>query len=147
MNIDKNYFLTRLSNGENIDTIGEEIAAMMNAAVEEHRIAQEAANKKAAEEACRNEKLAMAEEMINLIVDYGCLVDPDSAALLTDYDEADVAAMVDAMDQLFNMMRNLTKLKQIVVDFEPKHEKTPAKSNKTKSDDEILNDFIAKLFS
>ena len=142
--IDKNYFLTRLSNGEDIDTIGEEIAAMMNAAVEEHQAAQEAANQKAIEEARHNEKLALAEELINLIVDYGYLVDPVTAGGIADYGEEDLHAMVDAMDQVFKMLAGMAQLKAALSDVKPIP--TPAKTT-AKSDDEILNDFISKLFS
>ena len=42
MNMDKNYFLTRLANGEDMDAIGQEMAAMMNEAMAEHKARIEA---------------------------------------------------------------------------------------------------------
>ena len=68
MNIDKNYFLTRLANGEDITTIGNEVAAMMNAAIEEHKIAEAAkkaeAEKQAKAAAKREQKISLAAELI-----------------------------------------------------------------------------------
>ena len=63
--MNKEYFMARLANGENIDDIGVEIAAMMNAAVAEHS-AKLAAEKAAIQEK-ESAKRELIEELIGII--------------------------------------------------------------------------------
>ena len=149
MVIDKNYFLSRLANGEKIEDIGEEIAGLMNAAVADHE-AKVAAEKAAAEAARKEENLLnikreLATELMEIIRDCGALVAPDaSAALLDDATDEDL----DMMIQLFQMLTAMAKLRDAfgdvaetksksAVDFAPKN---------NKSDDEVLTNFIKSLF-
>ena len=145
MVIDKNYFLSRLANGEKIEDIGEEIAglmnaALMNAAVADHE-AKVAAEKAAAEKARKEENLLnikreLATELMEIIQDCGALVAPDAtAALLDDATDEDL----DVMIQMFQMLTAIAKLRDAfgdvaetksksAVDFAPKN---------NKSDDEV----------
>ena len=149
MVIDKNYFLSRLANGEKIEDIGEEIAGLMNAAVADHE-AKVAAEKAAAEKARKEENLLnikreLATELMEIIQDCGALVAPDaSAALLNDATDEDL----DMMIQMFQMLTAMAKLRDAfgdvaetksksAVDFAPKN---------NKSDDEVLTNFIKSLF-
>lgn len=155
MNIDKNYFLARLANGEDIDVIGQSIADMMNEAVAEHaakveaeRKAAEAAAKKTAE---AQHKRDIAEDMIALLQEYGHLVAPECDEVLANYDEEDILAMVETMDQMFNLMVSMAEVKKLFNDKVPTIKATPVKQStittkKDKTDEEILADFIASLF-
>ena len=153
MTIDKNYFLNRLANGEKIDDIGEEIAGLMNAAVADHE-AKVAAEKAAAEKARKEENLLstkreLATEMMEIIQDYGALVAPDASAnLLSNIDDEDLDTMIQLLDEMFQMLTAMVKLRDAfgdaaetksksAVDFAPKN---------NKSDDEVLANFIKSLF-
>lgn len=135
--IDKNYFLSRLNAGDNIDEIGQEIADMMNAAIEEHA-AQEALAKEAAAKA-ENEaaKRDIIKEMCELVQEYAILegIEPKNLAVSED----EITKMAEAFTGMFAVMRDLEAL---VSQATPSPKATPAK----KSDDQILSDFC-KLFS
>jgi uncharacterized protein YaaW (UPF0174 family) len=134
MNIDKNYFLDRLAAGENIDAIGQDIANMMNEALEAHRAAEEA--KKAAAAKAENEaaKRDIIEEMIELVQEYAILEGMDENEIKVSPEDVD--AMVAAFTEMFATMR---QLKNLATKFE-------AKNPSHKSDDDILNEFV-KIFS
>ena len=154
MVIDKNYFLSRLANGEKIEDIGDEIVRLMNAAVADHEAkvaAEKAAAEKAAAEKARKEenllniKRELATELMEIIQDCGALIAPDAtAALLDDATDEDL----DMMIQMFQMLTAMAKLRDAfgdvaetksksAVDFAPKN---------NKSDDEVLTNFIKSLF-
>ena len=134
MNITKDYFLNRLAAGENIDTIGQEMANMMNEALEAHRAAEEA--KKAAAAKAENEaaKRDIIEEMIELIQEYAILEGMDENEIKVSPEDVD--AMVAAFTEMFAAMRQLKTLTA----------KLDAKKPSHKSDDDILNEFV-KMFS
>lgn len=151
MVIDKNYFLNRLANGENINAIGNEIADMMNAAMAEHAAAQEAARKAEAERVAKVElatkKKNLGIKMIDLFREYAALTG-NTAMDELEITEDDLDTLVEALDQTFALMGAMKDLKA-AIDAIP-DEKVPtvhAKLNKakSKSDDEILADFIASL--
>jgi len=134
MNIDKNYFLNRLAAGENIDDIGQDVANMMNEALEAHRAAEEA--KKAAAAKAENEaaKRDIIEEMIELVQEYAILEGMDENEIKVSPEDVD--AMVAAFTEMFAAMRQLKTLSARL------NEKKPL----NKSDDDILNEFV-KIFS
>lgn len=151
MVIDKNYFLNRLANGENINNIGNEIAAMMNEAIAEHEAAKEAARKAEAERVAKVElatrKKDLGVKMIDLFREYAALTG-NTAMDELEITEEDLDTLVEALDQTFALMGAMKDLKA-AIDAIP-DEKVPTvhkKMNKakTKSDDEILADFIASL--
>ena len=152
MVIDKDYFLTRLANGEDINDIGANIADMMNAAIAEHTAAQEAARKAEAKRVAEAEllahKRALAEEMTDLVLEYGELVNPGSTIDMELSDE-DLDLMVKTLDEMFQLMSAVKSLK-VAIDNLP-DEKVPVvhakvKANKNKSDDEALAEFLATIF-
>ena len=134
MNITKDYFLNRLAAGENIDAIGQEMANMMNEALEAHRAAEEA--KKAAAAKAENEaaKRDIVEEMIELVQEYAILEGMDENEIKVSAEDID--AMVAAFTEMFAAMRQLKTLTTRL------NEKKPL----NKSDDDILNEFV-KMFS
>ena len=149
MVMDKNYFLTRLANGEDMDAIGQEMAAMMNEAMAEHkaRIEAEKAAAAAAEADKAQAKRELIEEIIEIVQELAILegMDPDD---LTISDE-EVDQMVAAFNEMFGAMRSLKKMfaeldTDKVVANAPKTRK--AVINVKPSDDQILADFI-KMFN
>ena len=134
MNITKDYFLDRLAAGEDIDTIGQEMANAMNEALEAHRAAEEA--KKAAAAKAENEaaKRDIIEEMIELVQEYAILEGMDENEIKVSPEDVD--AMVAAFTEMFAAMRQLKTLSARL------NEKKPL----NKSDDDILNEFV-KIFS
>lgn len=142
MNITKDYFLNRLAAGEDIDTIGQEMANAMNEALEAHRAAEEA--KKAAAAKAENEtaKRELIEEMIEIVQEYAILegMEPDEIAVQPE----DIDAMVAAFTEMFDLMRSLKQLKKIVP-AAPAATTDTKNSIKFKSDDDILNEFVKML--
>lgn len=134
MNITKDYFLNRLAAGEDIDDIGQDVANMMNEALEAHRAAEEA--KKAAAAKAENEaaKRDIIEEMIELVQEYAILEGMDENEIKVSPEDVD--AMVAAFTEMFAAMRQLKTLSARL------NEKKPL----NKSDDDILNEFV-KIFS
>lgn len=144
MVIDKNYFLARLANGEDINRIGEDIADMMNAAVAEHEAIKEAEAAKAAEKAAAAEKAQtkrdLIENMINIIKDLAELegMDPNDFAA----DEKDIDELVEGFTDMFQA---LMLVKKIVDTQEHKRFVKTSRINAPKSDDEVLANFINSL--
>ena len=143
MVMDKNYFLARLANGEDMNAIGQEMADMMNAAMAEHTAMVEAENAKRAAAQAEAEKeqakRELIEEMVEIVQELAILegMDPDELKVT----EEDMDQMVAAFTEMFGAMR---ELKKMVAQLE----KMPTRVNvKTvKSDDDILAEF-AKMFS
>ena len=150
--ITTNDVLARLRNGESMDTIGQSIADVLNEAQEAYKAEQEVAKKAQADAAIAKAKRDMALDLIDIIQDYGDLVAPEAANLLDEVDDDDIDAMVEALDQMFQMMTMMVKLKTSMADFDKlpvpkaqaKSKITPA-GKLVNSDDEVLAKFIASL--
>ena len=144
MVIDKSYFLNRLASGEDMDTIGQEMAAAMNAAMTEYNARMEAETKAKAEKAALAEKEAakreLIEEIVEIIQELAILegMDPDEMQVT----DEDMDQMVAAFTEMFGAMR---ELKKMVAKLDSV---TPNKSSKIAvlNDDQILADFI-KMFN
>lgn len=148
---DKNYFLSRLQAGEKIEDIGNEIAAMMNAAVQEQKEAEAkakaeaAAKAKAAEAEKEQAKRELAEEMVDIIKELAILegMDPDELKVT----DEDMDQLVAAFTEMFAVMRDLKKM---FADMETKIDAAPTPAPKAiphaKTDEQILADFI-KMFN
>lgn len=134
MNITKDYFLNRLAAGEDIDTIGQEMANMMNEALEAHRAAEEAKKKEAAKAENEAAKRDIIEEMIELVQEYAILEGMDENEIKVSPEDVD--AMFAAFTEMFAAMRQLKTFAT----------KLEAKKPLNKSDDDILNEFV-KIFS
>ena len=140
MVIDKNYFLARLANGEDIDRIGEDIADMMNAAVAEYEAKQEADQK-------AQTKRAIMRDIVDGIAE---LAAPEGVDPI-DFEASDEE--IDMLVQSFTeMFKTLNQVKKLGVMLENAAEKSVPQKNKPvfkapKSDDEVLNDFITSLLS
>ena len=140
MVIDKNYFLARLANGEDIDHIGEDIADMMNAAVAEYEAKQEADQK-------AQTKRAIMRDIVDSIKELAVLEGMDSIDFETSDEELDM--LVQSFTEMFQA---LAQIKQVSIMLENAAEKSVPQKNKpvlqvSKSDDEVLSDFITSLLS
>ena len=145
MVIDKNYFLDRLANGEDMDVIGKEMAAMMNAAMAEHNANLEAEAKRQAEVEKEQAKRELIEEIVEIIQELAILegMDPDEMSL----SDEEMDQLVAAFTEMFAAMRDLKKMfASIDTDkvVAPKNRK--AVISVKPSDDQILADFI-KMFN
>ncbi len=147
MVIDKNYSLDRLANGEDMDVIGQEMAAMMNAAMAEHNANLEAEAKRQAEVEKEAAKRDLIEELVEIVQELAILegMDPDELQVT----EEDMDQMVAAFTEMFGAMR---ELKNALAGLETrKPAAAPAKvtvkaSKIAPSDEEILANFI-KMFN
>ena len=144
MVIDKNYFLDRLANGEDMDAIGEQIAAMMTEAVNEHNANLEAEAKRQAEVEKEAAKRELIEELVEIIQELAILegMDPDEMTI----SEEEMDQMVAAFNEMFAAMRDLKKM---LAGLEEKTAAPKATVKATKiapTDEQILADFI-KMFN
>ena len=149
MVIDKNYFLTRLANGEDMIAIGQDVADMMNAAMAEHNARIEAEKAKAAEAAAIAEKEAakreLIEEMVEIVQELAILegMDPDELQVT----DEDMDNMVAAFTEMFSAMRDLKAMFANLDKPAAAPVKAPVKPAKiTPTDEQILADFI-KMFN
>lgn len=146
-----NDIYARLANGEKIEDIGNEIAAMMNQAVAKHeaevRAAEEAARVAAAEADKAQAKRELIEELVEIVQELAILegMDPDELQVT----EEDMDQMVAAFTEMFGAMR---ELKKVIADMEA-HMPAAAPAQVTvkaskiaPSDEEILANFI-KMFN
>ena len=137
--------LARLRNGESMDSIGQSIADVLNAAQSAYDAELEAAKQAEAANALTTQKRELAEEFIHLMQRYGDLVCPGSRDILSEYTDEDLDDMVTAIDQMFNLLNFAIQMRELV------DEKPQAKSHITpavhasKSDDEVLANFIKSL--
>ena len=139
MIVDKNYFLTRLANGEDMDTIGKEIAAMMTEAIKEHNMNLEAEAKRQAEAEKEATKRDLIEEMVDIVKELAILEGMDPNEVTISDEEMD--QLVTAFTEMFATMR---ELKKMVAHLETA---APRKASKIAfNDDQILADFV-KMFN
>ena len=145
MVIDKNYFLDRLANGEDMDVIGQEMAAMMNAAMAEHNANLEAEAKRQAEVEKEAAKRDLIEELVEIIQELAILegMNPDDLQVT----DEDMDQLIAAFTEMFAAMRDLKKLfASIDTDKVAAPKVRTATINVKPSDDQILADFI-KMFN
>jgi hypothetical protein len=145
MVIDKNYFLDRLANGEDMDVIGQEMAAMMNAAMAEHNANLEAEAKRQAEIEKETAKRDLMEELVDIIQELAILegMDPDDLRVT----DEEMDQLVAAFSEMFAAMRDLKKMfASLDTDKVVAPKTRKAVINVKPSDDQILADFI-KMFN
>lgn len=143
--ISEKDILARLRNGESMDTIGQSIADVLNAAQNAYDAEMEAEAKAKAANDLMLKKRELAEEFIDLMQDYGDLVCPGSRDILSEYTDEDLDDMITAIDQMFNLLSFAIQMRDAAnARPQTKSHITPAISS-PKSDDEVLAKFIASL--
>ena len=143
--ITTNDVLARLRNGESMDTIGQSIADVLNAANEAYIAEQAIAQAKAAEADLIAAKRALAIDMVEIIQEYGELVAPDAEDVFSNVSDEDIDAMVESLDQMFNMMSSLMQLKRDLEKATTPKQAVKVATKPSKSDDEVLSNFIKSL--
>ena len=143
-----NDIYARLANGEKIEDIGNEIAAMMNEAVAkreaEVRAAEDAKRAEAAQAEKEAAKRDLIEELVEIVQELAILegMDPDEMTIT----EEEMDQMVAAFNEMFAAMRDLKKM---LAGLEEKTAAPKATVKATKiapTDEQILADFI-KMFN
>ena len=144
-----NDIYVRLANGERIEDIGNEIAAMMNEAMAQYetevRAAEEAARVAAAEADKAKAKRELIEELVEIVQELAILegMDPDELQVT----EEDMDQLVAAFNEMFGAMRDLKKMfTELNTDKVAAPKGRTAVINVKPSDDQILADFI-KMFN
>ena len=132
---DKNYFLTRMRNGESIDEIGQSIADMMNDAVDAYE-AEQAAQENA--EARRKLVRCMVNDINELAKLDGC---EDLAVSLTD-EEAD--DLVTSFTDMFKLLAAIKETADTLTKTTSNTQKQ-IKPAKASNDDAILANFLRDL--
>lgn len=137
--IDKNYFMNRLANGESMDAIGNELAAVMTEALNEHIANQEA--QKTAEAEAELAKRDLVVELLDIVRELAMLEGLDGE--LVEVTDADVNAVTDALCGLFQTIKGIESLLVPVAPATPVRITTKAQAHM--SDDEALANFLAML--
>ena len=133
MNLEKNFLMKRLQNGETMDSIASEITDLLNEVAAEYAKSQSAALKRA-------QKEDIANRFRDLLVEYATIEYPELIPAMT-MTEEDVDMMIDTFDGLFNSFKLLAAFS------EPELKKIDITSKQPKSDDEVLSNFISSLLS
>ena len=137
MNISTEYFMKRLANGESMENIGAQIAAMMNEAQSQYAAAEAAA---AAE--LEKRRTDLAGTLIGTI---------QELAMLEGFTEDEVAMTQEEADEMVeSILAVFESVRELRAAFAPilkAMEAEAAAQPKTKSDDEILANFLRGLAS
>jgi hypothetical protein len=140
-----NDIYTRLANGEKIDDIGNEIAAMMNEAVAKHEAARAEELAKQALVEKEQAKRDLMEELVEIVQELAILegMDPDDLQV----SDEDMDQLIAAFTEMFAAMRDLKKMfAELDTDKVAAPKTRKAVINVKPSDDQILADFI-KMFN
>lgn len=150
--MNKNDILARLQNGESLETIGQELANIMNEANAEYMAAEKAkAEAEAQKNAVAAKKRMLAEDFINVLREYATLYDGETQAMLNEaLEDSDYDEMVEAIDGLFDLIASLRELKAVLGNA-PVKPVTSKKSHelpvniRMKTDDEKLAEFLSSI--
>lgn len=135
---DKNYFLTRLANGEDMDAIGNELAAVMTEALNEHTANQEA--QKAAQAEAELAKRDLVAELLDIVRELAMLEGLDGE--LVEITDEDVNELTAALCGLFQTIKGVKDMFAAVPAMPVRM--TP-KAQVHMSDDEAIANFLAML--
>lgn len=116
--MNKEAIMARLAAGESLQTIGDEFAAIMNAAADEYnetkrREAEEAAAKAALEAKNLDEKRALANEFVENVKKY-CAISGVDPEFLGEVGIEDVDQLIEALDELMDLIKSVERLSKLV---------------------------------
>lgn len=136
---DEKTILARLQNGEDAQTIADEMAAMINAANKTY------ADQKAAEEAAKKteaQKYEDLQEIIDMFVDwFGTYYEIDVEDLKSELKADEVIELVDSLKGYIEAIKGLESM----FDAKKPVNKVIKSNTKPKSADERINDFLNKM--
>lgn len=135
MTITKDYFLSRLQNGEDVDTICKDITTIMNDAKKQYDILQ--AEKQMALQEQEKAKKDLIKEMFEIVEELAILegVDPEDVKM----SDKELEDMYKMFSEVFKLMKSFKKIAAV-----PSPVAKP--DLKKFSDDQIIADFV-KLFN
>lgn len=140
MNISTEYFMERLANGESMETIGAEMAALMNAAQTQYAAAQ------AAEAAKEDTKRELVRDLVDILQELAVMEGIEDEVEFTEEDYESIYEMVlGTLKAMRELKDALDDLEHMVADAAPtaKAAIRPTKA----TDDEILANFLRGLVS
>ena len=136
---DEKTILARLQNGEDAQTIADEMAAMINAANKTY------ADQKAAEEAAKKaevQKYEDLQEILDMFVDwFGTYYEIDVEDLKSELKADEVIELVDSLKGYIEAIKGLESM----FDAKKPASKVIKSNTKPKSADERINDFLNKM--
>lgn len=136
---DEKTILARLQNGEDAQTIADEMAAMINAANKTY------ADQKAAEEAAKKTEIQKYEdlqEIIDMFVDwFGTYYEIDVEDLKSELKADEVIELVDSLKGYIEAIKGLESM----FDSKKTVNKVIKSNTKPKSADDRINDFLNKM--
>jgi hypothetical protein len=127
----KEDILNQLNSGKSIESIAAELTDALNQANDEYIAAQKVSE-------TRSKKEALARQFCDLIREYAAIECPEATDVLVP-DSDDIDAMIDAIDDMFKALQFAMTMKNM---FEAPQK---ASVKASKSDDDILSDFISKI--
>ncbi len=142
---DEKTILTRLQNGEDAQTIANEMAAMINAANKtytDQKAAEEAA--KAAAKRAELQKVEELQDILDMFIDwFGTHYGVDVEHVKNELGADQVIELIDSLKEYVEAIKNLETM------FSVKNATKPAvkviKSNTKPNADETINDFLKKM--
>ena len=136
---DEKTILARLQNGEDAQTIADEMAAMINAVNKTY------ADQKAAEEAAKKTEIQKYEdlqEILDMFVDwFGTYYEIDVEDLKSELKADEVIELVDSLKGYIEAIKGLESM----FDSKKTVNKVIKSNTKPKSADERINDFLNKM--
>lgn len=140
MNISTEYFMERLANGESMETIGAEMAALMNAAQTQYAAAQ------AAEAAKEDTKRELVRDLVDILQELAVMEGIEDEVEFTEEDYESISEMVlGTLKAMRELKDALHDLEHMVADAAPAAKAAIRPTKPT--DDEILHDFLRGLVS
>lgn len=143
MTIDKTYFLNRLANGEDMNAIGNELAAMMTEALNEHMANQEAETRKAAEAERELAKRDLVAELCDIVRELAILEGFDEDEIVVT--DQDVNMLADILPTMFHLAKAETTLAGLGI--KPHPIAVSLAPRKPMNDDEVIANFLKSLAS
>ena len=131
----KEDILSQLNSGKSIESIAAELTDALNAANDEYIAAQKVSE-------TRSKKEALARQFCDLIREYAAIECPEAADVLVP-DSDDIDAMIDSIDDMFKALQFAMTMKDMFAEPQICNRRASAKASK--SDDDILSDFISKI--
>lgn len=143
MTIDKTYFLNRLANGEDMDAIGNELAAMMTEALSEHMANQEAEARKAAEAERELAKRDLVAELCDIVRELAILEGFDEDEIVVT--DEDINMLTDILPTMLHLAKAETTLAGLGI--KPRPIAVSLAPKQTMGDDEVIANFLKSLAS
>ena len=141
---DEKTILARLQNGEDAQTIADEMAAMINAANKaytDQKAAEEAAKKK--NEIQKKEDL---QEILDMFVDwFGVHYDMDVAEIKAELTADRVIELIDSLKEYMEAIKSLEAMLGVKKVAKPAGARVIKSNTKPKSADDKINDFLKNM--